>query len=82
MFIKELDLNIDYVKEQVKSLNKIEVKQMKDAVKYINNLLEGIDYYRGLAVRIFSEHIAQQGFFLSILSDREEDLKQLRSEVE
>lgn len=82
MFIKELDLNIDYVKEQVKSLNKGEAKQMKDAIKYITNLLEGIDYYKGLAGRIFTEHIVQQEFFLATLLDREEDLKQLLKGLE
>ncbi len=82
MFIKELDLNMHYVKEQVMNLNKGEAKQVKDATKYITNLLEGIDYYKGLAANIFTEHIVQQEFFLITLMDREEDVKQLRRELE
>jgi hypothetical protein len=82
MFIKELDLNISYVKEQVRNLVKGDTKQLKDANKYSANLLEGINYYKGLACRVFTEHIAQQEFFLATLLDREEALEQIRNELE
>jgi hypothetical protein len=82
MFIKELDLNIDYVREQIKSLNKEDAKPVKDAIKYITNLLEGIEYYKGLAGHIFGEHIVQQEFFVAILMEREEELNQLRRDLE
>ncbi len=79
MFIKELDLNIDYVKEQVKSRNTEVAKLAKEAFKYINNLLEGIDYYKGMASHIFTERNGEKEFFLTSLLGREEGLKTLRT---
>lgn len=48
MFIKELILNVDYLKEQVLALTETDFKKAKDLLDFSNNLLNGINYYRGL----------------------------------
>ncbi len=82
MFIKELDLNIDYVKELAKDWNKTDVKRAKDINQYIWNLLEGIEYYKILTDQMFINHADQKEFFLKTLSDRQTDLQLLRTQLE
>ncbi|HOX82932.1 MAG TPA: hypothetical protein PLJ60_16305 [Chryseolinea sp.] len=81
MFIKELDLNIDYVKEQISNLNKMDGKQTKDATKYIVNLIEGIEYYKVLSLSMFKENISEPFTFLNTILERENDLKKLQSKL-
>lgn len=47
MFIKELSLNIAYIKEKVAELN-TNPKLLKDTRDFINQLMAGIDYYRSI----------------------------------
>lgn len=49
MFIKELTLNVAYVKEQLSALKKDEPKSVKDILDFSKQLLLGIEYYRSLA---------------------------------
>ncbi|HEY9489429.1 MAG TPA: hypothetical protein VIQ51_13885 [Chryseosolibacter sp.] len=56
MFIKELNLNMDYFSEQLQNLMEANDKVRKELNAFGNQLLNGINYYRGL-----SEKIVRQG---------------------
>jgi hypothetical protein len=49
MFLKELQLNVQYLQEQAQELKSGDVKQMKDVIDFGKQLLSGIEYYRGLS---------------------------------
>lgn len=70
MFIKELELNIDYLKEQVEGAD---AKALKDAAKYASVLLQGIAYYKSIADKI-SEDEAKRENFISKLKDKEREV--------
>lgn len=55
MFIKELILNMDYLKERIDDLKETNDKIRKDLVAFCHNLLKGINYYQDL-----SQSIARQ----------------------
>lgn len=55
MFIKELFLNINYLKERMDEIKETNDKVRKDLVTFCHNLLKGITYYQDL-----SESIARQ----------------------
>jgi hypothetical protein len=62
MFIKELQLNVSYVKEQLALLKQRDTKLAKDILDFTKQLLTGIEYYRSLSDKIkdpnnFSEHL-------------------------
>ncbi|WP_289023848.1 hypothetical protein [uncultured Salegentibacter sp.] len=48
MFVKELDLYIDYLAEQVQRTPNPDKRTLKNWKAFCNNILEGIDYYRKL----------------------------------
>jgi hypothetical protein len=52
MFIKELDLNVEYLREQVAELKKEDTKQKKDVLDFAKQLLAGIEYYRSISDNI------------------------------
>lgn len=52
MFIKELKLNVDYLKEQTSESGKEDNKQLKDALDFSKQLLLGIEYYRSISDKI------------------------------
>jgi len=81
MFIKEIDLNIDYIKEQVRNLNKTE-KQIKAVIKYIENLVNGIEYYKVLAGSMFSTNFNDRYMFLNTLIERENEIIQIQGNLE
>lgn len=49
MFINELQLNVDYLKEQTAELKQDEVREIKDAIDFAKQLLTGIEYYRSIS---------------------------------
>jgi hypothetical protein len=49
VFIKELKLNVDYVKEQVSDLKREEAKKTKEILDFVKQLLTGIAYYRTIS---------------------------------
>lgn len=49
MFIKELDLYKDYLKEQIGELKNPVTKQLRSLEKFKKNLLSGVDYYKDLS---------------------------------
>ena len=52
MFIKELELNIAYAKEQFDTLKDGDTKSIKDLVDFIKQLIVGVEYYRTLSSKI------------------------------
>jgi hypothetical protein len=49
MFINELNLYVDYLKKKLEGSTTLSPKQVKSLNTFKENLLEGIDYYKGLA---------------------------------
>ena len=52
MFIKELTLNVDYLREQLESLKQGDSKHLKDILAFAKQLIAGIDYYRGISDKV------------------------------
>ena len=55
MFLKELQLNVQYLQGQAQELKSGDVKQMKDLLDFGKQLLSGIEYYRGLSDSAFQQ---------------------------
>ena len=72
MFIKELLLNMNYLKEQIEEFKDVNEKIGKDLIGFCQNLLSGISYYRNL-----SESIVKQAknVFLKQLQEYERDVE-------
>ena len=72
MFIKELVLNMNYLKEQIEEFKDVNEKIGKDLIGFCQNLLSGISYYRNL-----SESIVKQAknVFLRQLQEYEKDVE-------
>ena len=66
MFIKELNLNVDYLKEQVCELKVKNEKVVKQITAFGNQLLNGIHYYRNLSGEIAKA--SKQSFLLQLES--------------
>jgi hypothetical protein len=52
MFLKELALNVDYLKEQVSELTEVNSKQTKDVIDFGKQLLAGMEYYQSIGSKI------------------------------
>jgi len=74
LFIKEISLYYDYLKEQVDELKNPITKQIKSLEKFKNNLLSGVDYYKDL-----SQHFS--GKFQNIKEQIQSDLNKLELEI-
>lgn len=55
MFIKELTLNIDYMREQILDLKSGNDKVLKEITSFGNQLINGIHYYQKLAEQIVND---------------------------
>jgi hypothetical protein len=80
MFIKELQLNVDYLKEQATSVKKEDSKAIKDIIDFSKQLLSGIEYYRPLSEKIDSNSntfITQLDFFENEIKKVEGHLSKL-----
>ena len=75
MFIKELSLNIDHLKDEIE---KFKLNLTTNPPKYFRefkeNLIEGIEYYRTLARQFVEE---KQKLFLDDLKDQRESIEHL-----
>lgn len=78
MFIKELNLNIDYIMEQFQDLTANSDKMITDIRSFANQLLNGIQYYRDLSAEIAKRN---KGTFVLQLNSCEERLKDLISRL-
>jgi hypothetical protein len=76
MFIKELKLNVDYLREQASELKPDDKKQTKDALDFGKQLLSGIEYYR-----LMSGKISQTERFNIQLNDLETEVKTISGEI-
>ena len=74
MFIKELTLYFDYLKEQVSEMKNPIPKQVKSLERFKNNLLSGVDYYKDLSNR-FSDK------FKAVKTQVEKDLEKLEGDI-
>ncbi|WP_276370094.1 hypothetical protein [Chryseolinea sp. H1M3-3] len=74
MFIKELVLNIDYLKEQINDLQEANDKILKDLQGFCRNLLAGVWYYRNLSDRIVKQ---AKDIFLQQLQGYETEIQAL-----
>jgi len=74
MFIKELNLYYDYLKEQVGELKNPIPKQVKSLEGFKKNLLNGVDYYKNLSQKVSNK-------FNDMKSQVEKDLEKLEGEI-
>lgn len=74
MFIKELRLNVDYLKEQVKDLKEANDKLLKDIMHFGNQLLNSIGYYRGLTEKNIKSN---KQIFIQQMECCEEEIKRI-----
>ena len=51
MFLKELDLYVDYLKQEIKEQRRPNSKIIKGWKTYCDNLKDGIDYYKELVMK-------------------------------
>ena len=83
MFVKELNLYLDFLKEKVNetttSLNK---KQEKYLFTFANNLKEGIQYYQNVFEDVKGKFEETKSIVLSDLEKSKEALKELHSEIQ
>jgi len=75
MFLKELQLNVEYLKEQANELKSTDAKQIKDVFDFVKQLLAGIEYYRGLTNETF------QSNFKDLLSLFETEISNISKEI-
>ncbi|MBN2597920.1 hypothetical protein [Labilibaculum sp.] len=74
MFIKEMSLYVDYLKEQIDELHNPVAKQLRSLEKYKDNLLNGVDYYKNLSNNITDK-------FKNMKSQVGKDLEKLELEI-
>lgn len=74
MFVKEITLNIDYMREQLEELKVTSEKAIREITAFGNQLLNGINYYRDLSGKILKRG---QETFLEQLDACEQGLKGL-----
>ncbi|MGQ1909257.1 hypothetical protein ACT3CE_05665 [Marinifilum sp. RC60d5] len=74
MFIKELNIYYDYLKEQIEEPKKPVPKQIKSLETFKNNLLNGVNYYKDLSQK-FSDK------FIHMKSQIENDLNNLEVKI-
>ncbi len=72
MFIKELVLNMNYLKEQIEEFKDVNEKIGKDLIGFCQNLLSGISYYRNLSESIVNQ---AKNVFLQQLQEYEKDVE-------
>ena len=74
MFVKELQIYVDYLKQKIEEISKPNDKQLKYFHTFQNNLNLGIEYYR----KLLANFMYKLGGIKSIIL---EDLKNLEKEL-
>jgi len=83
MFVKELTLYIDYLRDKIKEASSsISAKQTKYFAKFIENLGEGIDYYQRLFGNMKSKFEGSKSTILNELEANKDAIRDLQDEVE
>ena len=78
MFVKEITLNIDYMREQLEELKVTSEKAIREITAFGNQLLNGINYYRDLSGKILKRG---RETFLEQLDACEQGLKMLMTRL-
>ncbi len=82
MFIKELSLYLDYLKEKIdESKDNLMEKQKKYFTKFINNLRDGIDYYKNLFSGLSDIFSNKKEEIFARLIKSEKNLEQMEQEI-
>lgn len=79
MFINELLLNVNYLKEQVAEISETNDKILKPLISFCHNLLNGISYYRNLSEQIVA---GAKYTFLQQLQLCENDIQKIFESVQ
>lgn len=74
MFAKELNIYIDYLKEQIVDLKNPDKKSIKGLEKFKSNLFNGIEYYNSLSEKL-------KGKFDHLKDQIQEDIAKLEQEL-
>jgi hypothetical protein len=81
MFINELNLYVDYLKKDIEThLNDLSDKKAKYFAKFKDQLLEGIEYYKGLIPVINNQADAYMEKMYIQLAEAEQRLKLIYNE--
>jgi hypothetical protein len=75
LFLKEMTLYIDYLKEQIDELHNPVPKQLRSLQKFRTNLLNGVDYYQNL-----SENLNDK--FKNIKDQIKDNIEKLKVEID
>ena len=78
MFIKELQLYIDYLKELAESTDFSNRREAKKFTRFTQNLEEGIDYYKNM----FSKKLIKENQFLTDLHICENRILEITQQAE
>lgn len=82
MFIKELGLYLDYLKEQIEdSKDKMNKKQEKYLSRFANNMNDGIEYYQDLFTNVKNQFVDTKDRILTELDLGSQELSKLHREV-
>ncbi|MGB7786212.1 MAG: hypothetical protein WBL27_08940 [Salinimicrobium sp.] len=79
MFLKELQLYVDYLREEMNSTLSPGVRELKGWKRFCDNLLEGVEHYRGL---LKTELIKNREVFREGLATMESGILQLKQSLD
>ncbi len=83
MFVKELKLYIDYLKNKIEQAKEpVSGKQEKSLQSFVNNLKDGINYYHNLFEGLKDKFAETKSIILNDLSNSKTILTQLNTEIE
>ncbi|WP_421918980.1 hypothetical protein [Marinifilum sp.] len=82
MFIKELNLYYDYLKEQVSEIKNPIPKQIKSLEGFKKNLLSGVDYYKGLSQKFSDKYKIMKNQVSKDLDKLEGEIKNILIKTE
>ncbi|RZT96027.1 hypothetical protein EV201_0658 [Ancylomarina subtilis] len=78
MFAKELNIYIDYLKEQIADLKDPDKKALRNLEKFKGNLLAGIEYYNSLSEKIKGQFDQFKGHIQDDITRLETELIQIK----
>ncbi len=78
MFAKELNIYIDYLKEQIADLKDPDKKALRNLEKFKSNLLAGIEYYNSLSEKIKGQFDQFKGHIQDDITRLETELRQIK----
>ena len=83
MFIKELGIYIDYLKDRIEeSKSAMNKKQEKYLSSFVSNLKEGVNYYHGVFSGLKDKFTDTKSRILNELDESKQTLDVLNSQIE